>query len=76
MNQLEFRPILKIYFEDQVIVRDLLQSGIAFEKKCEYFKHVHVFEDAYKSRHFNKINYWVNMWDALKITYLISKFSS
>lgn len=52
----EFRPILKKYFRNQVIVRDLMQSRIDYSTKCEYFKRIHVFERAFVRKEFRKIN--------------------
>lgn len=52
-----FRPILENYFKEKVIYRDLMVSRVEEKKKRHYFTKVHVFEEAFISRKFKKINY-------------------
>lgn len=55
-NTEEFRPILEIYFNDRVIYRDLMSSRIEVKTKAHYSGKVWVFEQAFRSRVFEKIN--------------------
>jgi hypothetical protein len=55
-NHEEFRPYLEVYFRNKMIVRDLMQSKIDYSTKREYFKRIHVFQKAFKTRKFEKIN--------------------
>lgn len=38
-------------------MRDLMMSRVEEKRKRHYFKRVHVFEEAFVSRKFKKINY-------------------
>ena len=52
----EFRPILQKFFDDREINRILMDSSVNRETKKLYFKRIHVFEEAFYSRVFEKIN--------------------
>lgn len=55
-NVNEFRPILKIYFKNKKIYRDLLQSRVAYSLKIEYLQRIEAFELAFRNKKFKKIN--------------------
>jgi len=56
-NYAPFKPYLESYFEQKVIFRDLILSGVEEKSKRHYFTKIYVFEEAFRSGVFTKINY-------------------